>query len=328
MSISVISVTGPFFNWLMDMLRALAGMRSAPMDAVMQGVTKLGHEALFVVVACALLYCVSKEQGYRFLFMFNLGQIGNQALKVIFAVPRPWVIDTEFKAVDAALPDAAGWSFPSGHTQSATMMYGWLARVIKKRWAYLAAAVVILLVGFSRMYLGVHTLLDVGTGLLLGIASIAVSELIFRLFGNKKHFIPVLAAIISAVSLVYLILILTLDRGSALFADDLSIAATLFGLSFGFFCGCLIERRFINYDVKAVWWVQIIKVALGLGLMMAMRFGLKALFGLIAGSDQTLECLLDGLRYFLMIFFGLAVYPLCFPILTKLDRKKRAEAKE
>ncbi len=325
--LSIIPTESPFFTWLMDMLRAIAGMRSGFGDAAMQGITKLGHEALFVVVACTLLYCVNKKLGYKFLFMFSLGQFLNQAFKVIFAVPRPWVIDPEFKAVDAALPDATGWSFPSGHTQSAVMMYGYTARVIKRWWAYLGASALILLIGFSRMYLGVHTLLDVAAALVLGLATIIASELLFGVFGEKKHFVPVFAGIISFVLLAYLIIILIFDKGSMLYLDDVSIASTLFGLAFGFFCGSIVEQRFVNYDVKAVWWVQIIKVALGLGMMLLLRFVLKKLFGLIADDTTTLGNLLDGLRYFLMIFFGLAVYPLSFPILTKLDRKGEAKRK-
>ena len=320
----MIPVNSSFFNWMMDVLRALAGLRSAPLDFIMQCLTKLGHEALFVVVACTLLYCVDKQQGYRFLFMFNFGQIANQALKVIFAVPRPWVVDPAFKPVEAALPDATGWSFPSGHTQSAVMMYGGLARTIRKWWGYLAAAILSLLIGFTRMYLGVHTPLDVAAGLVLGVAAIAFSDLLFSLFGNKKHFIPVVAGICSFLTLAYLVAVIVFDKASALYADDVSVAATLFGLSFGAFCGCLIERRFINFDVKAVWWVQIIKVALGLGLMLGLRAILKYLFGLIPCSVVT-KGLLDGVRYFIMIFAGLAVYPFSFRVLVKLDRKSHGE---
>lgn len=317
----MISVHSDFFNWLMDILRALAGARTGLGSTLMMGVTMLGQEALFVAVACTILYCVDKKQGYRFLMMFHLGQLANQALKVVFAIPRPWVIDPAFEPYEKAVPGATGWSFPSGHTQSAILMYGGIARIIRKWWAYAAAAVITLLVAFSRMYLGVHTLLDVSVSILLGLIVMAFTELLFAKFGDKKNFVPIVAGTGAALSFVYLVLVMIFDKASALYVDDLSVASTLFGLSFGFFCGSLIEAKFINYDVKAVWWIQIIKIALGLGLMFLLRFVLKKLFGLIAGDDAALAALLDGLRYFLMIFFGLAVYPFAFRVLAKLDRK-------
>jgi undecaprenyl-diphosphatase len=72
---------------------------------------------------------------------------------------------------------ATGKSFPSGHTQSALVGYGILLLVflpvIARRWRpvlAVAAAIVVLLIGFSRIALGVHYLSDVIGGLLVGSA--------------------------------------------------------------------------------------------------------------------------------------------------------------
>ena len=316
----MISVNTPFFDWLMDMLRSIAGARTPFGDTVMSGVTVLGQEALFIVAACVLLYCVDKRAGYKFLFMFHLGQLVNQALKLIFMIPRPWMIDESFEIVESARAGATGWSFPSGHTQSAVMMYFGLSRELKKRWAYIAAAVLVLLVGFSRMYLGVHTLLDVSAAVVLGLITLVVSELIFNSFGDDPRFVTVAAGVSSALSLVYVVIVMLFDRESELYSQDLGTAATMLGLAFGFFCGTIVERRFIHFDVKAVWWAQLLKVAIGMGIMLGVRMGLKPLFALITDSP-----LMNAMRYFIMVFIGVAVYPISFPLFAALGKRRKAE---
>lgn len=308
-----------FFAWLMEMLRSIVGIRSPFMNTAMSGITVLGQEAIPIVIAIVLMYCFSKRSGYKFLFMMSFGTLINQALKFIFMIPRPWVIDPEFEIVESARAGATGWSFPSGHTQSAVVAYGGLALEIKKKWASIVAVVLILLIGFSRMYLGVHTLLDVGVSLVTGVITLILAEALFRKFGDSPAFPSVIIGIVSALSLIFLIVILALDR-TELYADNLGNAAMLFGLTFGVFCGSIIERRFINFETKAVWWVQIIKVVLGAAIIFGIRIGLKPLFKLIYDSP-----IMNAPRYFLMTFVGIAVYPASFKLLNALDRSKKAE---
>lgn len=309
-----------FFAWLMDMLRSIAGIRSPFMNTVMSGITVLGQEAIPIVFAIVLMYCFSKRSGYKFMFMMSFGTAVNQALKMIFMIPRPWVIDPEFKIVESAREGATGWSFPSGHTQSAVIAYGGLASEIRKKWAYAAAFILIILIGFSRMYLGVHTLFDVVVSLATGVLTIILTEALFRKFGDEPVFHTVIMGVASALSLALTIVVLAADR-TELYADNLGNAAMLFGLTFGVFCGSIIERRFINFETKAVWWVQIIKVALGVAVIFGIRLGCKPLFKLIYDSP-----IMNAPRYFLMTFVGIAVYPLSFRFLHALDRKgKKAE---
>lgn len=306
-----------FFNWMMDMLRSIAGIRTPFLDGVMSGVTWLGQETAFVVIGMIVLWCVDKKYGYRFLYMLMSGLFINQLLKAIFMIPRPWVIDPEFRIVESAREGASGWSFPSGHTQSAVLLYGGLAQRIKKAWAYIVAAVLVLLVGFSRMYLGVHTLLDVGVSLFTGVLVIALCELYFNRFGDDAGPYTIATGVASALSLGLIVYImLTRDPAS----DDVGTvknACVLFGSSFGLFAGGYIEKRFVKFETKAVWWMQIIKVALGFAIVMGLRIGLKPLLALISSSPLT-----DCVRYFVMIFVGLAVYPLLFRVFSGTHRKK------
>ena len=92
-------------------------------------------------------------------------------LKITFRIPRPWVLDPQFQAVPSAIPAATGYSFPSGHTQSGTALYGSLALSTKKKWQSIVAVLIFLLIAFSRMYLGCHTPKDVLTAMLISLAA-------------------------------------------------------------------------------------------------------------------------------------------------------------
>ena len=308
-------VNSGFFDRLMDMLRAIAGVRTPFLNGVMSGATALGEEMAFMLIGMILLWCVDKKFGYRFLFAYAAGSFLNQLLKAIFMIPRPWNVDPDFKIVEAAREGASGWSFPSGHTQAAVLMYGGLARRIRKGWAYILAAALILLCGFSRMYLGVHTLLDVGVSLITGVLVLWLCEALFNRIGDGAGAYAAASGIVAALFLGLIIYILVSADGAPE-ASQLKDAAVLFGTAFGLFAGSVVERAFVKFDTRAVWWVQIIKVVLGLIILLALRMALKPLLGLISGSP-----LMDSARYFVMSFVAIAVYPRLFKYLARLGRK-------
>ena len=302
-----------FFNWLMQMLKSIAELRTPLMNGLMSVVTVLGQELAFIVLGVIILWCVDKKFGYRFLFMYMAGTVINQFLKAIFMIPRPWVIDPEFEIVESARSGASGWSFPSGHTQAAAVMYGGAAHRIGKKWPMAIACVLIALVGFSRMYLGVHTLLDVGAALVIGVAVIIFTNLLFNKIGDGLKPYAIATGIVALVSLGLIVFIMTVHKND-LDAGQVKDACVLFGTAFGLFAGSYVEKRFINFDTKARWWVQIIKAVAGVGLILALRVGLKAMLGLISASPLT-----DCVRYFIMSFFAIAVYPLFFKLFRKRE---------
>ena len=154
----------------MAVLRLLEGLRTPFWDAVFGALTYLGDETLFMVVAMCMFWCVDKRRGYFLLYTGFLGTLANQFLKLLCCVPRPWLLDPQFTIVESARGAATGYSFPSGHTQNAVGTYGGIARTSRRRAVRVACVAVILLVAFSRLYLGVHTPLDVGVSLALGAA--------------------------------------------------------------------------------------------------------------------------------------------------------------
>lgn len=316
------------FGWCMELLHKLEAIRTPLLDKLMSIITVLGEEMAFIVVGLLLIWCFDKRFGYRFLFMYMLGTALNQAAKAIFMIPRPWVIDPKLSIVESAREGASGFSFPSGHTQSGVLMYGGIASRIKKAWAEWAAVILALLIGFSRMYLGVHTLLDVVVALIMGVIILLVCMRPKSRFGEKRapYMIAVGIVLLIAAGLVIYINTVcskaeipyyTADESRELIGLCLKDAWVLAGTCAGLFLGYAVETRFINYDTEAVWWVQIIKAVLGLALIIGLRMALKPALSMISEGPA-----MNGVRYFIMSFVGLAVYPLLFKPLSKLGRKK------
>ena len=109
-----------------------------------------------------------------------VGTIVNQFLKLVFRIPRPWVKDPDFQIVESARAEATGYSFPSGHTQNVFASFGCLGRWTKRTWLRAVCALLIVVTAFSRMYLGVHTPLDVGVSFGIGLVLVFALYPLFR----------------------------------------------------------------------------------------------------------------------------------------------------
>ena len=158
----------PFMEWNLNCLRAIAELRTPLLDTLMQGVTELGGETLFMLFMLVVFWCVDKNKGYFLMLLCFTGTAVNQMLKITFCIPRPWVLDPSFEIVESARAGATGFSFPSGHTQNAVAAYGGMFCITKKLWVRVVCMALALLIPFSRLYLGVHTPLDVGVSFLIG----------------------------------------------------------------------------------------------------------------------------------------------------------------
>ena len=108
----------------MGFLYLLEKIRLPGLNEFMLGITHLGDETAFLVVALILIWCVDKFTGYYVLSVGFLGTIANQFMKLWFRIPRPWVLDEHFTILEQAREGASGYSFPSGHTQSAVGTFG------------------------------------------------------------------------------------------------------------------------------------------------------------------------------------------------------------
>ena len=311
----------------MEFLRFLESIRTPVGDALMSFITLFGEETLFIVLALVFFWCVDKKRGYYLLFTCFTGTICIQFLKMTFRIPRPWVLDPNFTIVESAREAATGYSFPSGHTQCAAGLWGGIARSAKKRAVQIGGVVLLLLVGLSRMYLGVHTPLDVLVS--LGIAAVVILGLYWVVYlGFDKPKRIYIAGGVLLLAAIANLLFVTLyrfpaDVDPANLASGQKSAWQMLALAIGLCIIYPLDRHWLKFETKAVWWAQILKLAIGVGLVLAVRVGLKAplnnLFGVNLGA---------GVRYFLIVVVAGILWPLTFQFWSKLGQRKVQSEKE
>ena len=184
----------------MSFLYWLESIRCPFLDAVMQAFTCFGEELAFLLLALTIFWCVSKEEGYYLLFVGFFGTALNQFLKLLCRIPRPWVRDPSFTIVESARSGAGGYSFPSGHTQNAVGTLGGIARWHKNRALRIVCIVLAALTAFSRMYLGVHTPLDVSVAAVTAVVLIFVIYPIVRSAAEDPKKMAVLLGVMTVVA--------------------------------------------------------------------------------------------------------------------------------
>ncbi len=305
----------------MALLYWLESIRNPVLDAVVSLITHLGGETVFIVIALIFYWCIDKKKGYYILSVCFIGTLINQFLKLMFRIPRPWIKDPDFTIVEAAREEATGYSFPSGHTQNVTGYLGGIARTTKHRIVRIISIVLIVLTAFSRMYLGVHTPLDVGVSLIIGTALVLLMHPVYKRCDDPKFLYGLLSGML-IVSVIYTAFVELHSWPSDIDAENLASGIkngwTLTGCSAAMLIACIIDRKKINFETKAPLLAQIIKIAIGLGIALLLKSVLKA----------PLDTLLNGagfaraLRYFIMVIFAAVVWPLTFPFIIKITTKK------
>ncbi len=96
----------------MDLLYFFESIRTPFLNVVMQLITELGGETVFLAAAIILFWCVDKKEGYYMMTVGFAGIIVNQFLKLWFRIPRPWVKDPGFTIVDSARAAAGAGDLP------------------------------------------------------------------------------------------------------------------------------------------------------------------------------------------------------------------------
>ena len=287
----------------MELLKSIAEIRTPFLDTLIGLVTRLGEETIGIVILCVFFWCISKKVAYVIGVSFFLSSLSVQGMKILFRIPRPWVLDPAFVPVSGAIEHATGYSFPSGHTQNATALYGSLGAMAPQKPFKIILFTIPFLVAFSRLYLGVHTLLDVVVSLAITFLLIFIAVKIFSTDSIHIKREAVVASVIIIFAVVVIVIAAVLYANGTIEEGYIADCLKATGAGIGFAVGMFVERVYIGFSVKAkgiIW--QIIKFIIGIAVVLALQEGLKYVIGTSLIANMV--------RYFLMITWITLFFPL------------------
>ena len=303
-----------FFDWEVSLIEWLQNSLGSVGEAVSKAVTFIGGEAVMLVVLLVIMFCYNKEAGKRCGLTIVAGSMWFPMIKNIALRARPYMVHENVKALTIVEADAnpmdivqQGYSFPSGHSTNAVTMYGSLAREVKKKWMWIAAIVIPLLIGLSRFVVGVHYPTDVLAGWAVGLAAIGFGALLNKKV--KKEWVRHL--ILLAVTLPGVFWCTSRDYFTSL------------GLMVGMVAVFPYEKKYINFSDTRNPWAMILRVAGAGAIYFLLNAVLKLPFSKEWLDSGTLgPNLVRALRYAIILFVIIGVWPRAFPLFEKIGKKK------
>jgi membrane-associated phospholipid phosphatase len=282
-----------FWDAQLPLIQAL--QRVAWLELPMRALTLLGEETFFLLLVPLLYWCVSARLGVRVGLILLLSTSLNYALKLLGAMPRPYWYSSEV----AALTAEPSFGVPSAHAQNAVAGWGALAAWSSRRWAWAAALVLALLIGISRIYLGVHFPTDVLAGWLAGAlvlwAFLAWFESAGAWAGQRTFGAQIGLALLSALLLLgpSVLLVLGSWEMPAAWAANaarafpggelpqplaLDTPVSSAGTWFGFGVGAALLARAGRFSAAGELWRRVARYLLGMVVVLALWAGLRAVF--------------------------------------------------
>ena len=275
----------------------------------------LGGEMGLLLLVLIALFCWKKESGKRLGLIVAAVNTWLPMIKSIVLRPRPYMEypDRVRGVADvgnhASLEDVAaqGYSFPSMHSASVMALFIPLANEVKKKWMWILACVIILLVGVSRSVTGMHYPTDVLAGWALGLLCAGICLLLEKKVKNEwiRHLI-LLASVLPGLFYV---------RTEDYF--------TTLGLMIGMIAAIHFEEKFVNFSDTRNVWAMILRVVGAFAIYFVMNTLLKLPFSKEFLTNGTLAAfLVRTLRYAVIVFVIIGIYPKVFPLFEKIGKKK------
>ena len=269
----------------LNIIRAIQSIANPFLDGLFQFITMFGEEAILIPLIAVIYWAFNKKMGEYIAYASLTSVLVNGAIKDIFKAKRP-IGEPGIRSLK--VETATGYSFPSGHTQGTASFWSAIAIYLKNNYMYGISALIIVLVAISRLYLGVHYPKDVLFGAIFGILTSFITYKLFNKVNNKialyfGTFIIFMPALLYAHS-----------------ADFIKGMGTFLGFALGIY----VEKKYVNFSVEGKSINKILRVVIGLAILILLKVGLKAVF--------PNKLVFHFLRYFIIVFFGIGLYPAIF----------------
>ena len=322
----------PIYSFGIQIIQALQSM-SPTLDGFMKFISFLGTIDFYLLLIPFVYWVISASLGFRVLLLLIGTDFLTLSCKQLLHQPRPyWVGDVKPLATETS------YGIPSSHASDSLAVWGYLAYCLKKSWLWAVSILVVLLIGISRMYLGVHFPTDVLAGWLIGLLAIFLlvkgeawlSPWLKRQSGARQIGIGFAVSMVFILAgwLINLLIAAFLDPPAwadyALKARGISHYLTLGGALFGTVAGYVLMRQRAAFQTKGIWWQRLLRYILGMIVMLAIYLGLDVLFGMIAGDETTIGLVLRYIRYGSVTFWAIFGAPWVF-LKIKLAEHARNE---
>lgn len=260
------------WQWGINLIIAIQQVHGPVLDIIFRAITFAGEEQFYLVLLPLVLWCFDYSFGAALSVLFMVSTSINVALKDLFQHPRPFDLIPGLK-----LSEASGYGLPSGHAQISLTVWGAIAGRLQKKWFWIVAGVVVLLISFSRIYLGVHFPTDVFAGLIIG------GILLALYFVYKSRVEQWLAGLNIGFQLLLAIGLPLLFLLPSPTADALTGSGAFLGMGIGL----IFKSRYLPYSTGGTWWQRTLRYLAGMVILFALYLGLKKVFppdGSVAGA--------------------------------------------
>ncbi|MBQ6364223.1 MAG: phosphatase PAP2 family protein [Lachnospiraceae bacterium] len=307
-------------------LLALQEFRNGPgaiLAAFFAKMTFLGELTTALFIMAAIYWCIDKELGTYLLMGFSGNRLVNGVLKVTVCAYRPWIRDPAIVPHGDAITTATGYSFPSGHTMNAATVFG--GGAVRKDFPArlrIMLGLMVVLVAFSRNFLGVHTPQDVLVGMIAGTLVMYLTYRLMTWLGDhpeKSTLVCVIGLVLAAAVALYAGLKSypqDYDSAGKLIVDGAKMANDTFkgvGWCSAFLVGWILERRFVRFSTDIPLTAKLTRLTYGLVSYYAVSLILVPLLkDWIGGPVGTL------VSCFLQMFY----ISFCFPLVIKYLEKQ------
>jgi len=241
----------PLTSWSLDFIAAMQQIHPA-LHLLFGAFTFLGQPQFYVLVLPLLLWCVDVRLGARVGIFLLLSSQLNTVLKDLFHQPRPSDFDPSLQ-----LAWFEGYGLPSGHAQLVVVFWGAIAAWARRRWLWILVGLLAALVGFSRVYLGVHFPQDVVAGWAIGGLSLVLYIVVQGGLERRLAELELGWQILLAAG-VPLVLFVTSPGKSV---------ATAMGTLAGAGVGFALSRRYVPFSPAGPMWQRFLRFVVGAAVM-------------------------------------------------------------
>ena len=304
-----------YFDWEVSLIEWVQNAMGSVGTALARLFSFIGGETISLLLIIIMLFCYKKTAGKRVAMTVLTASMWFPMIKNIVLRVRPYMAHKDsIKVLQVVEADAdpadiiqQGYSFPSGHGATAVSLFGSIGRELRKRWMWTLAVVMPLLIGLSRIAVGVHYPTDVLGGWVVGLLAIGFNILLAKYV--KKEWMRYV--IVLAVTVPGIFWCTSRDYFTAL---GLLIAAAV---AFPY------EEKYIQFKDTRNIWAMILRAAGSFAIYFALNKLLKMPFSKEwLDSGELLANLVRTARYAIILFVVIAVYPRVFPLFEKVGKKK------